>query len=299
MLTAYMDEAGHSEDPTLHFVGMAGFVAPRKNWQSFEEKWQPTLDEYGLEEPFHMKDFAHSVKQFKGWTKEKKEELFGKLLEIIHKTKAKPIGAVISLEGYASLTQSQQKLFYNPYITVFQICTRGMTITGMPVPHIDLRPGEEVSMVYSYNQEFGAVQTAPYSVNQAGRAESLWHEMKRLTDFGKWMGAYASSTPSETVQLQAADIFAYELCKEFENRINRPNDEMRFGLQQILKMSRIPIPMIRLLDRKELLRIVLENRWPCQVGVEELEGKQELSARQAMEKWMIERGHWNVQRVRG
>jgi hypothetical protein len=295
MLTAYMDEAGHSEDPALHFVGMAGFVAPSERWQDFADKWRTTLDEYGLREPFHMKDYAHSVKQFKGWTKEKKKELFGKLLEIIQRTNAKPVGAVVSLEGYASLTQRQQKYFYNPYITVFQICTRGLAITGMPVPNIDLPPGEKVAMVYSYNQEFGTIQTEAYSVNQAGRAESLWHEMKRQTDFGKWMGAYASSTPAETIQLQAADIFAYELCKEFENRINRPNDEMRFGLRQILKMSRIPLPMIRLLDRRELLRIVLENRWPCQVGVEELEEKQELSAMQAMEKWMTDRGHWNAQ----
>ena len=198
----------------------------------------------------------------------------------------------MSLEGYASLTQRQQEHFYNPYITVFQICTRGMIITGMPVPGIDLR-SEKVSMVYGYNQEFGTIQTELYSVNQAGRAEALWHEMKRLTDFGKWMGTYTSSTPTKTVQLQAADIFAYELCKEFENRIKRPDDEMRFGLQQILKMSRIRLPMIRLLDRRELLRIVLESRWPCQVGVEELGEKQELSAMQAMEKWMIDRGHWN------
>jgi hypothetical protein len=41
-LTAF--EAWHSEDPALHFVGMAGFVAPLKNWQDFEEKCQPTLE---------------------------------------------------------------------------------------------------------------------------------------------------------------------------------------------------------------------------------------------------------------
>jgi hypothetical protein len=91
----------------------------------------------------------------------------------------------------------------------------------MPVPGIDLPWGEKVAMVYSCNQEFGAIQTELYSANQTGRAGSLWHEMKRLTDFGKWTGTYASSTPAKTVQLQAADIFADELCKE---SMPRPTD---------------------------------------------------------------------------
>ena len=148
-------------------------------------------------------------------------------------------------------------------------------------------------MVYSYNREYGAVQTTPYSADQAGNAERLWHEIKKHTDFGRWMGAYASSTPADTVQLQAADIVAYELSKDFENRLKRPNDKMRFGLRQILKMSNLPLPMIRFLDRRELLRIIQEGRFPCQAGVEELEDTQMSSAIEAMVTWMRERGEWD------
>jgi hypothetical protein len=295
MLTGYMDESGHSEDPALHFAGMAGFVAPLRSWQEFEKHWQPTLDSYGLKEPFHMKDFAHSVRQFRDWGKEesKRQELFGKLIATIRKTAAKPIGTIISIEAYNSLSERQRKSFYNPYMTAFQTCTRGMAIIGMPCPGIDPPPGEKVAMVYSYNHEYGAITTEPYSVDQAGRAESLWHEMKRQTDFGYWMGGYASSTPRETVQLQAADIFAYELSKDFEDRIRRPESNMRWGLQQILKMNQTLNPLIRLLDRKELLRVIAENNWPCKEGLNELADSQELSSMEAMKKWMKERGHWN------
>jgi len=106
------------------------------------------------------------------------------------------------------------------------------------------------------------------------------------------MGPYASSTPTDTVPLQAADIIAYELSKDFENRIRRPNDRMRFGLRQILRMSNIPLPMIRLFDRRELLRLIVEAGFPCQVGVEELENTQEVSAMESMVRWMVERGDW-------
>ena len=50
MLTSYMDETGHSDDPNFHFAGMAGFVAPMETWVQFGEVWQAVLDdaEFGL-----------------------------------------------------------------------------------------------------------------------------------------------------------------------------------------------------------------------------------------------------------
>jgi hypothetical protein len=284
-----MDETGHSDDPALHFAGMAGFVAPFEKWLAFEKEWQPTLDYYNLREPFHMKDFAHSLGQFVDWKdkKERRKELFGKLVSIIRKTEAKPIGAIVSLEAYESLHEEQRKNFHSPYMFAFQQCTRGMALEGLGT-----LANERVSMIYSYNQEYGAIQTTPYSADQAGNAERLWYEIKRQTDFGRWMGSYASSTPGDTIQLQAADIIAYELSKDFENRIRRPNDRMRFGLREILRMSRIPLPMIRFFDRRELLRLIVEASFPCRIGVEELESTQEVSAMESMISWMVARGDW-------
>ena len=51
------------------------------------------------------------------------------------------------------------------------------------------------------------------------------------------MGSYTSDSPSNLTFLQAADLFAYELTHEFENRVNRPNDAMRWGLAQLLPGS--------------------------------------------------------------
>lgn len=71
-----------------------------------------------------------------------------------------------------------------------------------------------------------------------GRAESLWYAIKEANPhFGKWMGSYASALPEELNFLQAADLFAYELTHEFENRIHRPNDPMRWALAELLPGS--------------------------------------------------------------
>src|SRR5712692_3465043 len=245
MLTSFMDETGHGDDPTLHFAGMAGFVAPLSAWEVFENHWKDLLEKAGLHEPFHMKDFAHSEGQFRPWkgNEEPRQLFFGRLLEIIKETRADPVGAIVSIDDFKRLTPSQQSSFgEDPYYIVFQKCTRGAAASAVFEP-----PEEKVAMVYAFQSEF------------AGRAEQLWYAMKEGgLDISPRMGSYASSTPAELCQLQAADLFAYELLKEFENRIKRPNDRMRYGLRQVIKMEKVPLPRIILLDRKELLRTVKE-----------------------------------------
>jgi len=267
-----MDETGHSDDPNFHFSGMAGFVAPADQWKIFEPRWQAILDRFGLKEPFHMKDFAHFQGQFKkGWkdNEAKRRDLFGQLLREILGLKPIPVGAIVSVEAFNGLTKCQQDSFKNPYHVTFQICTKGAAVLAAFLDN------EKVAMVYSYNQEFGAIPSKDtYSVDQAGDAEKLWHTMQQITDHGKWMGSYASSTPAEMVPLQAADVFAYELAKEFENILVHPKLEMRWGLQQILTLVPLPTALIRILDRKELLRLVKEANFPCRTGIEEVDDNQ-------------------------
>lgn len=275
MLTSYMDETGHSDDPNVNYVGMAGFVAPLGEWGIFAEHWQNTLDNARLKEPFHMKDFAHSQGQFKGWKekKEKRQMLYGRLMEIIRGTKATPVGAIVSLKDFRSLTKPQQSSFLDPYYVAFQTCTRGAAIEAVFAP-----PEETVAMVYGFQSEFG------------GRAEQLWCAIKESYEFGNRMGSYASSTPKQFVQLQVADVFAYELGREFERQVKRPGCDMRWGLKQILRMVSIPIPQIILFDRKELLRRIKESNFPDQTGVGEIENNQQFSAMNQMMNWMRERG---------
>jgi hypothetical protein len=193
------------------------------------------------------------------------------------------MGAIVSIEDFQSLTKCQQDSYEDPYFVAFQDVTKGGALTACDLP------GETVAMVYSYNEERGTIQSKNYSVNQAGNAEQLWHQMKKFKQYGRWMGSYVSSTPAVIVQLQAADVFAYELAKEFENQKMRPHDDMRWGLQQILTLVQHPF-LPKLFDRIELLRGVKGGQFPCQTGTEEVEEDHMFSAYQRMLKWMRERG---------
>jgi hypothetical protein len=290
MLTSYMDESGHSSDPVSHYAAMAGFVGEFEILSVAGEVWDRVIrhEPFCLKGAFHMKDFAHFAGEFEGWSEDKRRSLFGHLVEILTLISPAivPVGVVVSVEDFNSLEEDQRKAFQDPYYMAFQLCTRGAAIVG-----IGDKP-EKVAMVYSYNQERGAIQSPEsYSVNQFGMAEKLWHEMKRLTTYGQWMGAYSSSTPGELAQLQMADLFAYELTKEFENLRARPNDAMRWGLRQILGHANPETALLRLLDRREMLRIIKENQFPCQTGtqeVEDVDAQMEFSRRQTAE-WIRKR----------
>lgn len=287
-LTAFFDESGHAGDPNVNVVGMAGFVAPLAEWINFNERWKDILTVAGILGPFHMKDFVHSKGEFKSWKGDegKRKLLLRRLIEIITETNATPIGSAVLLRDFASLTPEQRSQFLDPYYICFQTCTRGAAIKATFEEQ-----DESVSMVYAFQEEFGA--------NKDGRARQLWDTMKHSVSFaniGQRMESYASDNPADKLPLQAADLFAYELCHEFENHVKRPNDKMRWGLRQILKMYRTPIPFIRMFDRKELLRLVSESQMPDQSGVEELSAFQEDISRREMTDWLLGRAEYSKER---
>ena len=65
---------------------------------------------------------------------------------------------------------------------------------------------------------------------------------------------------------------------------------MRYGLRQIIRMEKVPLPRIILMDRRELLRTIKEAGFKDQTGTEEIGNHNMLSAMQNMVKWLEERG---------
>jgi hypothetical protein len=70
MFTAYSDDSGTADD-TLAVV-VAGFVATNEQWLHFERNWNDTLNQFGISK-FHMKDFAHSLREFSGFRENKED----------------------------------------------------------------------------------------------------------------------------------------------------------------------------------------------------------------------------------
>jgi hypothetical protein len=194
-----------------------------------------------------------------GWDEAKRRDFFKRLVDAVIISEARLIGCVVSMIAFKKLHPSHQALFKDPYYLSFQQVTHGCRISGMTLTE-ELFSGEAVAMVYAYQEEFGAVESGSANPRQQGRAESLWHAMKaQRSPLSKFMGTYASSLADDVAALQAADLFAYEITKEFENRLSRPGDDMRWGLRQLLGKLSNQQALIKFYGFDSLLESLMDN----------------------------------------
>jgi Protein of unknown function (DUF3800) len=219
LYSAYMDETGHSSD--TNFAGMAGLVAPVERWEVFEQDWKAALKEFDLAH-FHMKEYAHSTGQFKKFKGDegKRREIYGRLMDIIAAAEAMPMGSVVSMADWKDLSEEARKALIDPYFLCLQDCARGAAVYAMFEP-----PEDKVTVTFDDCQEF------------RGRVPRLYVMMQERFDDGPRMGAYSFANSKEVVQLQAADIVAYEFGKYLDNKLRRPDLPMRWGFTKLMEIS--------------------------------------------------------------
>lgn len=218
-LSAFMDETGHSKEERQKFVGMAGLIATRADWAGFEREWKKALQSFDIPH-FHMKDFAHFRGAFKGWSESDRRNIYGQLLEILRTTHVLPFGAVISMDDYRQLSEERQGIFDDPYFLAFAVCAVHALILMAPMPR-----DEKIGMVFSEQVEF------------RGRAIKLYEKVRKVHAAGQKLSRPEFGDMRDVVQLQGADVVAYELYKEFERRRYRPTAKQRHGYSDLLKIG--------------------------------------------------------------
>src|SRR5687768_9196303 len=119
MIRAYIDESGHSSDTA--FVTCAGLMAPEGRWLSFESEWKAILDRYKIS-TVHMRDFAHSRREFVGWTEDSRRGLLSELITTITLCDATVFGAVMPMLVWNGMTAGQRKGALDPYFCCMQEC---------------------------------------------------------------------------------------------------------------------------------------------------------------------------------
>lgn len=248
MIASYTDESGHSQDPNCRFVGLAGFVSDSDNWTKFEIKWKAALDEFNGGREFHANEFYRRDPKspYADWTEQMKSDFICRLMDAIDSADATAVGCVVSLDDFNALNCGLKNATVDPYYIAFQEVTKGLAFSGCPIDD-DLKV-DPVSMVYAYQKEFGATE--------GGRACQLWNIIKSSPKqfvWADWMGTYTSARPEQVLQLQAADLFAYTLTREFELwRLTEDIPPMRESLKRIINRHQKRL-FIKLYEKRTLL----------------------------------------------
>ena len=202
-MISYADETGHSKDPNKEVVGIGALLASLEKWAIFDAEWKRVLREHNVAEPFHMKDFSAFKSQFASadWSEHNRRRLLGELMSVIEAADVVPIGAVVFIKDFHSLSAAQQQQLVDPYFVAFQFVTYNL---GMAAGLLNFPP-IPAKMIYARQSEY------------SGRARDLWRVFKAANPLvGMSMGSYEEGDPTHQSPLQAADLWAYELGRHFQ-----------------------------------------------------------------------------------
>jgi hypothetical protein len=122
MYTAYFDESGTHD--SREALVIAGYVANNQQWQEFDREWQEALEDVGVTH-FHMRDFAHSLREFKYWKGDeaRRGEFIKRLVKIIRQNTRRSFSSAIILKDYQKLNEKYQlQELCSPYVICALTC---------------------------------------------------------------------------------------------------------------------------------------------------------------------------------
>jgi len=201
VLSAYLDASGSENDPACHFLAVGGYVATDEQWSSFEKDWHNALSEAGVEH-FHMKEFAHSIGEFRAWRGDERRR--GRFLEqlahIIKVHNLEDFGLIINMDQYRKVNR------------IFRL----REIFGAYV----IAAGTVMSKIGKWHERYGKTDSLLILLERGDDEQIALRKL--VSNVNVWGGPEPIFMRKKTVQngkvtyclpFQASDFLAYELAK--------------------------------------------------------------------------------------
>jgi hypothetical protein len=216
-LYSYLDESGHSKDPNVSVLAIAGYLSSVAGWKRLVPDWIDTLSAFAVS-ALHMKDFAHSKGEFAGWNEGKRRALLARLVALMLRDIDAFIGEAMSLpEEWRQRPEELRERLADPYHGCLIYCLKTLiSYSAHSVNH------EEINVVLADHPEY------------SGWATAVYHAIKQDEDGGDRLGALTFDSPTGLVQLQAADLVAYELQHYLSETKPKGRPKKRWAMEQLL-----------------------------------------------------------------
>jgi hypothetical protein len=197
VLKAYVDDSG-DEGPGDAALSMAGYVATVEAWARFEQAWIRVLDDFEASY-LHMKELKERYGAFEAWpeSKEKDADFLAKLTAVIGNAGLGAFGAVVVLDDLNKFNDEHDLSFD----------AKALAIYASMMELRKVQPKECVEVILDrMNQGHAAIAKAEeYAPSEELKDISFLPLPKK--------GAYGAK---DMAPLQAADLLAWEIRKEYE-----------------------------------------------------------------------------------
>jgi hypothetical protein len=196
MFTSYFDEAGGADHG---FITVCGWVASVERWQLFEGKWKDMLSYFDVPY-FHLKELSQCRGPYVKWFQNpgtQRDELFKEAARIICETVEYGFLSVVWYDAFRKTNERfhLKKHSHSPYAIAGRFCIA--------------RVNEWVK------QQGRSLREVDYIFEDGGPDAGGLIDLTKRSDLKLPLFRSGRDTESQvgTVQLQAADYFAYELRK--------------------------------------------------------------------------------------
>lgn len=210
MLEAYLDDSGSHDDAAV--AVLAGYVGPTSEWELLATDWITFLERQRL--PFyHAVECAHATEHFAGRTHQACNLLHREVVEIITRRQLVAVGVGVRLEGFRRLYAEK---------------TRQIALLH-PTVHFEMVPKMQYQQLYHFALQYlGQYMKAHAPVEQVsivceetpgvmGLGLTIEVHEHVLSSIESGLTPYFAGPPAFRPkvgfpQLQAADVFAYEMA---------------------------------------------------------------------------------------
>jgi len=210
-----MDESGHSADSRI--VAMGGVMGSHVHMESLADSWRE-LKEHHKFNVFHMTELEGHSGEFTHWSKDQREALLADIFSAIKDLWIIPFGSAVIIEGYRILPELNLA-FSDPWFICFQLCVAEVAMSQMG-HRDDPTPKDKIAVFHDRQMEY------------QGRAVSAFNYLKDSTSFGHRLGTITSGSMADVIQLQLADLIAFEIRKLIENAIYHPEIPTRWPMKR-------------------------------------------------------------------
>jgi Protein of unknown function (DUF3800) len=225
VLIAYVDESG--SDDANAVIGVGGLISNSEKWAEFESRWTSVMLASEVKYS-HMREFAHSVGEFTKWKSSTKgfepqrRAFLAALCASITNSAAYSFGAILTKSHYEQFVpEDMRKDMGTPYTFLGRYC---MARVGVWADNNGV--DEPVNIVFEQGQPETALRF------QHGILSA--HELARK-EFR--IGQLSFADKRSVLELQAADVVAYELVKHWNDLASSRSNKPRYPLQQLMTLD--------------------------------------------------------------